>query len=486
MEPTNNSTTNGSGAAAAAPQGKIDEYRRVVAQEEYFSRREQELLSMVTLENPQARTNNLQLAEARRRKTELEALHPDLLRTVTIPSAIPNSTAGADLAGHNTWILSLEAKAQVLSNQLASVRAEAGRLDEAESAILDLQRKRNQLETAYLYVERGLQQTSFDKDLGAGKSANISRVQAPSPPFRDYMKLYKMMAVALAGGLGAGIGIAFLLELFLDRTLKRPKEIETQLHLPLFLSIPRLRLSKSLSGGRNGKSPVDRSPGEPAGEPPDSGDLLPAERNGFEAYHEALRDRLVSYFDIRQMTHKPKMIAVTSCGEGAGVTTVAKGLAASLSETGDGNVLLVNMRGERGAAYAFSHGKPAPSLEEALGDKTRTNALVHDNLYVVSANSVDHELQKLVPRQFSQFVPRFKASDYDFIIFDMPPVAQTTITSKVARFMDMILMVIESNKTDRDVARRAGALLAESKATVATVLNKHQRYVPAWLQADFH
>jgi hypothetical protein len=47
-------------------------------------------------------------------------------------------------------------------------------------------------------------------------------------------------------------------------------------------------------------------------------------------------------------------------------------------------------------------------------------------------------------------------------------------------------MVIESNKTDRDVARRAGALLAESKATVATVLNKHQRYVPAWLQADFH
>ena len=79
-----------------------------------------------------------------------------------------------------------------------------------------------------------------------------------------------------------------------------------------------------------------------------------------------------------------------------------------------------------------------------------------------------------------------KVSDYDFIIFDMPPVGQTSITSKVARFMDMVLMVIESNKTDRDVARRAGALLAESKATVATVLNKQRRYVPAWLQADFH
>ena len=207
---------------------------------------------------------------------------------------------------------------------------------------------------------------------------------------------------------------------------------------------------------------------------------------GLKPFHEALRDRLVSYFDIRQMTHKPKMIAVTSCGEGAGVTSVAKGLAASLSETGDGNVLLVNMRGERGAAFAFSNGKAAPGLEAALGDATRTNALVHENLYVVSTDSIDRELQRMVPRQFGSFVPRLKASDYDFIIFDMPPVGQTSITSKVARFMDMILMVIESNKTDRDVARRAGALLAESKATVATVLNKHQSYVPSWIQPDFH
>jgi polysaccharide biosynthesis transport protein len=91
-----------------------------------------------------------------------------------------------------------------------------------------------------------------------------------------------------------------------------------------------------------------------------------------------------------------------------------------------------------------------------------------------------------VPRQFSNIVPRLKASDYDYIIFDMPPVGQTTITAKVARFMDMVLMVVESNKTDRDVARRAWTLLAESKATVATVLNKHRRYVPVWLQPDLH
>jgi Mrp family chromosome partitioning ATPase len=203
-------------------------------------------------------------------------------------------------------------------------------------------------------------------------------------------------------------------------------------------------------------------------------------------YHEALRDRLVTYFDIRHMTHKPKLIAVTSCLDGAGVSSVANGLAASLSETGDGNVLLVNMRGERGAAHAFYHGKPACGLADALNDETRDSAMVDENLYVVSADTVDRELQRIAPRQFSTMVPRLKASDYDYIIFDMPPVSQTSITSKVARFMDMVLMVIESNKTDRDAARRACGLLAESKATVATVLNKQRRYVPTWLQPDFH
>jgi hypothetical protein len=52
--------------------------------------------------------------------------------------------------------------------------------------------------------------------------------------------------------------------------------------------------------------------------------------------------------------------------------------------------------------------------------------------------------------------------------------------------MDMVLMVVESEKTDRDVAKRATTLLTDSKASVAAVLNKRRRYVPAWLLEEFH
>ena len=49
-------------------------------------------------------------------------------------------------------------------------------------------------------------------------------------------------------------------------------------------------------------------------------------------YSEAIRDRLVLYFEINRMNHKPKLVAVTGCSEGAGASTLAGGLAAALSE----------------------------------------------------------------------------------------------------------------------------------------------------------
>ena len=52
-------------------------------------------------------------------------------------------------------------------------------------------------------------------------------------------------------------------------------------------------------------------------------------------------------------------------------------------------------------------------------------------------------------------MPKLKASDYDYIIFDMPPVNQISITPRLAGFMDMVLLVIESEKTDREVVKRA-------------------------------
>ena len=60
-----------------------------------------------------------------------------------------------------------------------------------------------------------------------------------------------------AGGVGAGLALAFLIEMLLDRSLKRPVEIETKLGLPLFISIPDFnRNGHLLAKTRQAKTPL--------------------------------------------------------------------------------------------------------------------------------------------------------------------------------------------------------------------------------------
>ena len=201
-------------------------------------------------------------------------------------------------------------------------------------------------------------------------------------------------------------------------------------------------------------------------------------------YYEALRDRLITHFEVNNMTHKPKLIAVTSCSQGAGVTSTAAGLAATLSETGDGNVLLVDMNLKQGAAHPFHMGRPACGLLDALESETRDPALVQEKLYLASMNDTASTLPHILPRRFTHLVPKLKMSDYDYIIFDMPAISQISITPKLARYMDMVLMVIESEKTNRDVVEQANSMLAESNVSVKAVLNKYRSCVPRWLHQE--
>jgi Mrp family chromosome partitioning ATPase len=182
------------------------------------------------------------------------------------------------------------------------------------------------------------------------------------------------------------------------------------------------------------------------------------------------------------LTHKPKLVAVTSCSEGAGVTTTAAGLASSLSEIGEGSVLLVNMNVRDGEAHHFYKGKVDCGIEQVLGREKRDRAQVLEHLYVANEAGSGDSLPRVLPKRFSHLVPLMKASDYDYIIFDMPPVSEISITPRLARFMDMVLLVIESEKTSREAGMHAAALLADSKTNVGLVLNKNRSYLPKRLQ----
>lgn len=475
-------------AVPEVPPSVLDEFRTVYGQLTRFQSVEQELLLQFTPENLRVKEIQARRIEAEQKVAKMREQHPGLLK-VSTPTDMRDPAAQQAVEISTAWIqiTSYQAKIKELNAQLDRIRADMARLDREEGPINELKRNKELQDQHYRYYQAALEQSRINQTLGDGKVSNITQIQTPSPPFRAEMDLRKIGLTAVIG-IFAGFAWAFLVEMYFDRSVRRPKDLQRLLRVPLLLSIPCLRprdLALRLesptqpaltSDGNNssGHAIVAATP-----EPVSFGRI-----DALQPFHETLRDRLIGFFESRNLTHKPKLVAVTGLRRGAGVTTTAAGLARSLSETGEGNVLLVDMTAEQGSAQQFNKGKPVCGLDEAL--ETRSHALVTDNFYVVSESSNSDRLSRNLPQRFTRLVPKLKASGFDYIIFDMPAVNQLSITPRLASFMDMVMMVVESEKTDREMVEGACAMLAESKAHVGIVLNKTKNYVPNGLQQQLN
>ncbi len=471
--------------------GQFDEFQEVCTRLEFARRREYKYLTQdsFTEENTLVEEARAQIDEMTKRKRNLEEKFPALASLTFSPQDLFSPTSS--ISGVVLQAIPLPTEIKVLKRQLDQIQNEAAGVDDAESKISDLQLEKQVEDRNYQNYAASLEQARINEALKAGGLSNISLIQAPSPLFTDLSKIRKMMRMMIAGGIFSGIVLAFLIEFYFDTSVKRSVEVESRLKIPLFLSIPdisqnvyrhlaaagaaeRKQLAHHSGNGANGNGVNGNG----------SMRILSLGTGSFlNPFCDTLRDRLMAYFETINLTCKPKLVAVTGTDRGSGVSTIAVGLAASLSETGNGRVLLVDMNLERGAARQFFRGEAGCLLDDALVYERRDAALVQENLYVVTEGS-NENLQRVLPRRFASLVPKLKASDYDYIIFDMPPVSQTSVTSRLARLMDMTLLVIVSEKTDRYAVQQANALLSSSKANVGAVLNKTRKYIPDLLHRN--
>jgi uncharacterized protein involved in exopolysaccharide biosynthesis/Mrp family chromosome partitioning ATPase len=387
------------------------------------------------------------------------------------------SQSGKSPESEKSRVAGLEAKVGVLKSRLRDVQQRTKQLSELGPQIEDLERKREMDEANYKYFAASLEKARIDEALDPSKMPNISAVQRPSPPMLE-TKLRNKIALALAGGgVALGIALALLRGLVLNRTVGRPLELETQLQIPLMLSIPyangRFALPRNGSANPGALTTERRNPR-----------LAPWEAGHFiRPYCDAIRDRLGLYFELNQLTHKPKLVGVTAFSEEAGASTLAAGLAASLSETNDGKVLLVDVSLGPEEVHPFFKGKPAYPLKAALKPNGAI-ASASDNLYLATVGPSNAGPAQLGLKKFFDMMPNLKASDFDYIIFDMPPLEQTSPTWGMSAFMDKLLLVVEAEKNGREVIKRSFGKLIAERNNVAVVVNKTRSYVPKWLDAE--
>jgi uncharacterized protein involved in exopolysaccharide biosynthesis/Mrp family chromosome partitioning ATPase len=509
---TTNASTTATTPAPVIPPDQLQAWQRAQHLAQAHRQNLAELRTRYTDQHILVRTALQRLQQTEEEIKNLEQAHP-ALASLPSPSAVsasiptggsvpPAAAAAADplaaqLAAETLRITELETRVNVLNQQLRRLGDEAARIVQLEPQIQELERLKRVDEENYRHAKSTLERAHLNESTGAGKITNINTIQKPSPPARELTNIKKPLLLLLVFGTFGGFAWGLLWERFLHRTIKRPVDVERTLDLPLFITVPDAGWPR---GVRRlfWRQPRRKATAAARAATPATGTVTPPveaagrldpqpwdPKHALRPYFEGLRDRLITYFEVRKMTHKPKLVAVTSCHRGAGVSTLAAGLAATLSETGDGNVLLVDMNLDRGAAQPYREGQPACGLADALELSSREPAQIQENLYVVSAHeSNSAKLPSVLPKRFAHLIPKMKASDYDYIIFDMPPVSQTSVTARLAGFMDMMLMVIESEKSGQDIVQRAGRLLDESRANLAAVLNKHRPYVPQSLSQE--
>ncbi|MFA6563351.1 MAG: hypothetical protein WCV00_15695 [Verrucomicrobiia bacterium] len=477
---------------ARVPEARMrpdDEYVTILTRLELLRRKREDFLTQYTPGSSLVRGVSEQIAEAEKTKKKLEAANPSLLTLGLAPqpavpsptpapelvSVMPATSASFDPIAESARVMALQSRIKVLNAQLDRIRAESSQFDDKGAVLSELQRKKELQEASYRFYASSLEQARVEEAMGAGKVLNINKIQQPSPPYRDWLMFLRIVTSIIIAGVVAGVAMAFLVDMYLDRSVRRPVDVERKLNLPLLLTIRdigwfgRRRVAKAATKLMSGAD------ADGSGSITEGGGLVPKLMSDpLLPFYEALKDRLDQRLETRGIAHKPKFIGLTAVHDGAGVTTLTTGLAVALSETEDRNVLLIDLDRELGSAKQFYKGMITQhGLEEALDPKYKAS--------VQNGAVTAHVFRN----QCANIIKMLKNSDFDYVIFDMPPVAPTSMTLRIAAFMDEILLVVESERTNQDVAKEAIALLEESKTGLSAVLNKIRNYVPLTLHQEF-
>ncbi len=298
----------------------------------------------------------------------------------------------------------------------------------------------------------------------AGKLGNvkvIDRAVVPDLPVGP-RRLVNIVFGALLG-LCFGIGVALFLE-YLDTSIKTSYEVEKILSLPVLGSIPTIDLEDVSSAAGHGAAYAN---GATAIAERLISHHLP--RSPISEAYRMLRTNLQFLTPDRPI----RSILVTSAGPSEGKTTTAANLAITMAQVG-ARTLLVDGDLRRPMVAGVFGIDGQPGLTELLireGDlKKVARPSGVDNLLIVPAGTLPPNPSELLGSQKMKAVIEAMKECCDLVIFDCPPVITVTDAAVLAAETDIVLLVVQSGKTDREMAKRAKVLLHNVKATIAGVV----------------
>lgn len=150
---------------------------------------------------------------------------------------------------------------------------------------------------------------------------------------------------------------------------------------------------------------------------------------------------------------KCRIIGVTSASNGEGKSTTTLNLAYMLAEAGE-RVLLIEGDMRLPAVSKRLELSAAPGLSNVLAGlcgvkETLQESKLNERLQVISAGDIPPNPSELLGAKSIDVLIEVLSGDYDFIIFDLPPVTEVSDALVVSKLTDGMIVVVRQNYANR-------------------------------------
>ncbi|MGQ0921068.1 polysaccharide biosynthesis tyrosine autokinase [Acinetobacter baumannii] len=324
-----------------------------------------------------------------------------------------------------------------INGQLAAINKQIGELNSTLKQLPDVQRQylqlyrevevKTQLYTALL---NSYQQLRIAK---AGEIGNVRIVDTAIEPVQP-IKPKKLLVLILSVFVGGFIGtLIALLRNMLRTGIKDSGQIENELDLPVYATVPRSPIQESRIKILKKKKSIP----------------ILAVKNSDDIAIESLRSiRTAIHFALANAKNNIIMIAGPS--PEVGKSFISTNLATIFAQ-GDKRVLLIDADMRRGYMHKYFDIDVKPGLSELLSGQADLQKVLHKtqvaNLDVITrGKSPTNPSEILSSNQFKELLEQLQ-SQYDHIIIDTPPVLAVTDGIIISQYTGVNLIVARYAKS---------------------------------------
>jgi succinoglycan biosynthesis transport protein ExoP len=319
-----------------------------------------------------------------------------------------------------------------------AIDSHKGRAAEQSRKLTELESLKKQADAAgglYAVLLQKLNETNIAASLRSNNVRLLDRAVVPTSPV--WPRKRQLALVSLLAGLLLGAGWVLLRDA-LDNSIKDGEDVERRLHLQLLAAIPRYTRDDTALAT--------------------------------EAYQN-LRTGLL----FARRGSGGQVVLITGAAPGEGKTTTLLNLGKLLAAAGEPTVV-VDCDLRRANLHTRLSVPREPGFTDYFVRQVELSGLVrttrHKNLSVIPAGPLPPNPPALLARSELRTALEQLRRHFRWVLIDSPPVAAVTDALLLAHAADSTVLVVQQNKVDRAVLRRAVAALRKITPQLAgAVLN---------------